>query len=103
VRRSSNFRKTNGNNTGCQKAIAAVVYSMVMRVNMKRINFVVTVEELTLLTSLASDQLFRRQFIDPKMPGYKGSSEDVARGKALVGRMQLMINNVGQHPELALP
>lgn len=59
---------------------------------MKRINFQVTVEELRLLASLASDQLFRRQFIDPRMPGYKGSPEEVDIGKALVGRMRLVID-----------
>lgn len=59
---------------------------------MKRINFSVTIEELRLLASLASDQLFRRQFIDPRMPGYKGSPEEVDAGKALVGRMRLLID-----------
>ena len=69
---------------------------------MKRINFALTVDELTLLASLASDQLFRRQYIDPKMPGYKGSSEDVARGKALVGRMRLIIDEGVPHPSSTL-
>ena len=64
---------------------------------MKLINFAVTVDELRLLTSLASDQLFRRQFIDPRMPGYKGSPEDVDRGKALVGRMRLIIDEGPRH------
>ena len=59
---------------------------------MKPINFVVTVEELRLLASLASDQLFRRQFIDPKMPGYKGNPEELCLGKALVGRMRWIID-----------
>jgi hypothetical protein len=59
---------------------------------MKRVNFIVTVDELRLLASLASDQLFRRQFIDPRMPGYKGSPEEVDLGKALVGRMRLVID-----------
>lgn len=59
---------------------------------MKRINFAFTVEELRLLASLASDQLFRRQFIDPKMPGYKGNPEEVNLGNALVGRMRLIID-----------
>jgi hypothetical protein len=58
---------------------------------MKPIKFVVTVEELRLLASLASDQLFRRQFIDPKMPGYKGNPEELYLGKALVGRMRWII------------
>lgn len=59
---------------------------------MKRINFTLTVEELRLLASLASDQLFRRQFIDPRMPGYKGSREELEVGKALVSRMKLMMD-----------
>ena len=65
---------------------------------MKRVNFAVTVDELRLLASLASDQLFRRQFIDPRMPGYKGSPEEVTLGKALVGRMKLIIDEGVQHP-----
>jgi hypothetical protein len=69
---------------------------------MKRINFAVTVDELRLLASLASDQLFRRQFIDPKMPGYKGNPEEVALGKALVGRMQLMIDGAPSHAKSAV-
>lgn len=64
---------------------------------MKRINFTLTLEELSLLASLASDQLFRRQFIDPRMPGYKGSPEEVARGKALVGRMRLILDAGNGH------
>jgi hypothetical protein len=64
---------------------------------MKRINFAVTVDELSLLASLASDQLFRRQFIDPKMPGYKGNPEEVVLGKALVGRMRLIIDGGSGH------
>jgi hypothetical protein len=68
---------------------------------MKNINFSVTVEELRLLASLASDQLFRRQFIDPRMPGYKGSPEDVALGKSLVGRMRLIIDET-QHVTSAM-
>src|SRR6516162_7735933 len=53
---------------------------------MRRINFVVTLEELRLLASLASDQLFRRQFIDPKMPGYKGSPEELGQSGRAVPR-----------------
>ena len=59
---------------------------------MKNLNFPLTLEELRLLASLASDQLFRRQYIDPKMPGYKGSPEEVLIGKALVNRMRLIID-----------
>lgn len=69
---------------------------------MKRINFPLTIEELTLLASLASDQLFRRQFIDPRMPGYKGSPEEVARGKALVGRMRVILDAGNGHSTSAM-
>jgi len=69
---------------------------------MKRISFPLTIEELKLLASLASDQLFRRQFIDPRMPGYKGSPEEVDRGKALVGRMRLIIDAGASHQTAAM-
>ena len=69
---------------------------------MKRQNFAVTVDELRLLASLASDQLFRRQFIDPKMPGYKGKPEEVDIGKALVGRMLLITDGGTRHTKSAL-
>ena len=64
---------------------------------MKHVNVALTIEELRLLVSLASDQLFRRQFIDPRMPGYKGNPEEVSRGKALIGRMQGIIDEGGKH------
>jgi hypothetical protein len=48
-----------------------------------------TLEELELMTALASDQLFRREFIVPKMPGHKSNSEEMKLGKALVARMKL--------------
>jgi len=63
---------------------------------MKNINFVLTLEELRLLASLASDQLFRRQFIDPKMPGYKSNPEEVDIGKALVVRMRSILDAARQ-------
>lgn len=70
--------------------------------HMKGINFELTVEELRLLASLASDQLFRRQFIDPKIPGYKGNPEEVDLGKALVRRMRLAIDGGPKHTSSAL-
>ncbi len=47
-----------------------------------------TEAELKLLVALASDQLFRREFIDPKMPGHRSNPEEVALGKALVSRLR---------------
>jgi len=49
-----------------------------------------TPEELDLLTALASDQLFRRQYIDPRMPGYKSDPAEVRAGKELVERLRQM-------------
>jgi hypothetical protein len=49
-----------------------------------------TPEELDLLTALASDQLFRRQYIDPRMPGYKSNPAEVRLGKELVERLRQM-------------
>jgi len=49
-----------------------------------------TPEELDLLTALASDQLFRRQYIDPRMPGYKSNPAEVKIGKELVERLRQM-------------
>ena len=43
-----------------------------------------TLEELRLLAGLAADQLFRKQFIDPKMPGYRAKPEEMKLGKTLV-------------------
>ncbi len=51
-----------------------------------------TVEELEVLTTLASDQLFRTEFIDPKFPGYEQNSAKLSLGKALVGRLRSIID-----------
>jgi hypothetical protein len=60
------------------------------RGEMKRITLDLTSEELRVLLALASDQLFRRQFIDPKMPGHRSNAEELSLCKALVGRLQLL-------------
>lgn len=51
-----------------------------------------SVEELKLLHSLASDQLFRREFIDPKMPGYRVDPEELRSCKSLVARLQNLLD-----------
>lgn len=45
-------------------------------------------QELELLTDLASDQMFRREFIDPKMPGHRAVKGEVGTGRALVAKLQ---------------
>jgi len=62
---------------------------------MKNIKLELTPAELTLLTSLVSDQMFRREFIDSKMPGYKPDPEQLQIGKALVGRLRSMSGQGG--------
>ena len=57
---------------------------------MTRITIKLTAQELDLLARLASDQLFRLEFIDPKMPGYRQNLEEVRLGKAIVARLQLI-------------
>ena len=51
-----------------------------------------TLEELRLLAAMASDQLFRKEFIDPKMPGCRLNSGDINLAKSLVGRLRLMVD-----------
>jgi len=55
---------------------------------MTRITVSLTRRELELLVALSSDQLFRREFIDPKMPGYKGDSGEISLGKVLLTRLR---------------
>jgi len=59
---------------------------------MKLITLKLTTKELELLTTLVADQLFRKEFIDPKMPGYKSNTEELSLGKTLVGRLRFMLD-----------
>ncbi len=66
---------------------------------MKNIKFEVSQSELLLLVTLISDQLFRREFIDPKMPGYKGDPAELAMGKELVLRLKSVIRQAAESPD----
>ena len=57
---------------------------------MTQITVKLTAKELELLCSLASDQLFRREFIDSRLPGFKSNPVDVGLGKKLVERLQVL-------------
>jgi hypothetical protein len=70
---------------------------------MKNIKIEVTMEELLLLTTLMSDQLFRREFIDPKMPGYKRDPAELATGKDLVLRFKSMAREASGSAVIAQP
>lgn len=65
---------------------------MTDEIRMTRFTVKFTAKELELLTTLATDQLFRLEFIDPKMPGYRSDSSVLTLGKALVGRLRLMMD-----------
>ena len=67
---------------------------------MPRIALKFTRQEIDLLISLASDQLFRREFIDPRLPGYRSDLAELNLGKQLVARLRLTTNQ-GQRPPLA--
>jgi hypothetical protein len=62
-----------------------------------------TEQELGLLASLASDQLFRREFIDPKMPGNKFNPAEVSLGKKLVERLRLLADRAKKAPTARVP
>jgi hypothetical protein len=55
-----------------------------------------TSRELELLSSLAADQLFRREFIDPRMPGYKPNPGDLSLGKKLVERLRMTVDRANK-------
>jgi hypothetical protein len=57
-----------------------------------------TERELALLSALASDQLFRREFIDPRMPGYSSNPADLNLGKKLVERLRLLADRAKKMP-----
>ncbi len=59
---------------------------------MKLITLKLTVRELELLTTMAADQLFRKEFIDPRMPGYRANPEEMNLSKTLVGRLRKMVD-----------
>jgi hypothetical protein len=70
---------------------------------MAMITLKLTEQELALLTSLASDQLFRREFIDPKMPGNKFNPADLSLGKKLVERLRLVADRAKKAPSSKVP
>jgi hypothetical protein len=57
-----------------------------------------TTREIELLSSLAADQLFRREFIDPRMPGHRSNPEDLSLGKKLIERLRVTADRVNRVP-----
>ena len=59
---------------------------------MKTITVKLTTSELELLAALAADQLFRKEFIDSRIPGNRSNASDISAGKALVTRFRLLLD-----------
>lgn len=59
---------------------------------MRTVNVKLTTSELELLTSLAADQLFRREFIDPRIPGHVSNTGDISAAKGLITRFRLLLD-----------
>jgi hypothetical protein len=57
-----------------------------------------TTYEIELLSSLATDQLFRREFIDSRLPGFRSNPTDLSLGKKLVERLRLTADRVKRIP-----
>jgi hypothetical protein len=57
---------------------------------MKRVTVTFTMDELSLLSNLVSDQLFRREFIDRRLPGHEPNPLELSLGKQLVERLRLL-------------
>jgi hypothetical protein len=61
---------------------------------MKLVTLKLTMKELELLTTLVADQLFRKEFIDPKIPGFKSNADEMSLGKTLMSRLRFMLDPV---------
>jgi hypothetical protein len=65
---------------------------------MTRITVKFTSKELELLSSLASDQLFRREFIDPRLPGHRSNPAELSLAKKLIERLRGMTDRAKGMP-----
>lgn len=65
---------------------------------MTHINLKLSPRELEMLTVLASDQLFRREFIDPRMPGSTSNPADLTFGKKLLERLRIVLDRSKRTP-----
>lgn len=51
-----------------------------------------------MLLPLASDQLFRNEFIDTRMPGFEKNREKVQSAKAVINRLKERLHQAQQRP-----
>jgi hypothetical protein len=61
-----------------------------------------TVEELEVLLRLATDQLFRKEFIDSRLPGCRPDIAELKLGKQLVQRIGVAVGRK-EHKKVASP
>ena len=61
-----------------------------------------TIEELEILLRLATDQLFRKEFIDSRLPGCRPDIAELKMGKQLVQRIGTAMG-MKEHKKVASP
>lgn len=61
-----------------------------------------TATELQILIGLAEGQLFRKEFIDSRMPGFRVDATELSVGKQLVQRMGRAAGRPSARPGTAL-
>lgn len=57
-----------------------------------------TFQELEVLLPLATDQLFRNEFIDRRMPGFKKSHEEIQAAKAMLNQIKERLRLAQEKP-----
>jgi len=57
-----------------------------------------TAKELELLCGLASNQLFRREFIDARLPGFQSNPAELSLGKQLIERLRMLADRAKRVP-----
>jgi hypothetical protein len=71
-------------------------------VNLTLISLKFTATELRILTGLAADQLFRKEFIDSRLPGCRLNAPELNVGKQLVQRMRLAAGDSAARREISV-
>jgi len=68
------------------------------KTSIKKPSLDLTIEELEVLLPLASDQLFRNEFIDIRIPGFEQNREKVQAAKAVISRIKERLQQAQQQP-----
>jgi hypothetical protein len=70
------------------------------KTSIKKLSLELTIEELEVLLPLASDQLFRNEFIDIRIPGFERNREKIQSAKAVISRIKERLH-LAQHESSA--